>query len=45
MSLADACLRLNGLTNNNILISNNVLYCENQSSITSSVNLAGEYIY
>jgi hypothetical protein len=45
MSLADACLRLNGLTNSNILISNNVLYCENQSSITSSVNLAGEYIY
>ncbi len=42
MSQSDACLRLNGLTNNNILISNNVFYCGNQTSITSSSNLAGK---
>lgn len=42
MSQSDACLRLNGLTNNNILISNNVLYCGNQKSITSTNNLIGE---
>ncbi|CAF4601950.1 unnamed protein product [Rotaria sp. Silwood1] len=45
MSQADACLRLNGLTNNNILIANNVLYCGNQKSITSATNLAGYPIY
>ena len=42
MSQADACLRLNGLTNNNILITNNVLYCGNQKSITSATSLAGK---
>ena len=41
MSQADACLRLNGLTNNNILIANNVLYCGSQRSITSAINLSG----
>ncbi|CAF2527896.1 unnamed protein product [Rotaria sp. Silwood2] len=45
MSQADACLRLNGLTNNNILIANNILYCGNQKSITSATNLAGYPIY
>jgi hypothetical protein len=42
MSQADACLRLNGVTNNNILISNNVFYCGNQKSITSSSSLTGK---
>jgi hypothetical protein len=42
MSQADACLRLNGSTNNNILISNNVFYCGNQKSITSSTSLTGK---
>jgi hypothetical protein len=42
MSQADACLRLNGLTNNNILILNNVFFCGNQQSITSSASLTGK---
>lgn len=41
MSTADACLRLNSLTNNGILISNNIFYCGNQKAITSSVSLTG----
>lgn len=41
MSQADACLRLNSLTNNNILIANNVFFCGSQKSITSATNLAG----
>ncbi|CAF2041798.1 unnamed protein product [Rotaria magnacalcarata] len=45
MSQADACLRLNSVTNNNIIIANNVLYCGNQKSITSATNLAGLSIY
>jgi hypothetical protein len=42
MSQADACLRLNGLTNNNILIANNVFFCGNQKSITSAISLSGK---
>jgi len=45
MSKADACLRLNGVTNNNILITNNIFYCGSQKSITSATNLSGYPIY
>ncbi|CAF1285032.1 unnamed protein product, partial [Rotaria sordida] len=45
MSQLDACLRLNGVTNNNIIISNNVLYCRNQPSIKATNDLTGASIY
>ncbi|CAF3577728.1 unnamed protein product [Rotaria sp. Silwood1] len=45
MSKADACLRLNGVTNQSIIISNNVLYCGSQSSIKSTKALKGASIY
>lgn len=41
MSQSDACLRLNGVTNKNITISNNVFYCGNQSSIKATNDLTG----
>ncbi len=42
MSQADACLRLNSVTKNNILIANNVFYCGSQKWITSSTDLTGK---
>ncbi|CAF4061640.1 unnamed protein product [Rotaria sp. Silwood2] len=45
MSQADACLRLNGVTNKSITISNNVLYCKSQPSIKATNDLTGASIY
>ncbi|CAF0887780.1 unnamed protein product [Rotaria sp. Silwood1] len=45
MSQADACLRLNGVTNKNITISNNVLYCGSQLSIKATNDLTGASVY
>ncbi|CAF2036540.1 unnamed protein product [Rotaria magnacalcarata] len=45
MSQADACLRLNSVTNKNITILNNIFYCVNQSSIKASNDLTGATIY
>ncbi|CAF1026447.1 unnamed protein product [Rotaria sordida] len=45
MSKTDACLRLNGITNKNIVIMNNVLYCGSQPSIKASNDLTGVLIY
>ncbi|CAF4817056.1 unnamed protein product [Rotaria sp. Silwood2] len=44
MSQADACLRLNGVTNKSITISNNVLYCKSQPSIKATNDLTGKFI-
>ncbi|CAF4643586.1 unnamed protein product [Rotaria socialis] len=41
MSRSDASLRLNGVTNKNITISNNVLYCAHQLSIKATNDLTG----
>ena len=42
MSKTDACLRLNSVGNNNIIVGNNVFFCGSQKSITSASNLAGQ---
>ena len=41
MSRSDACLRLNGVANKNITISNNVLYCGHQLSTKATNDLTG----
>ena len=45
MTQADACLRLNSVTNKDIIIFNNVFFCDKQKSITSSNSLAGSFVY
>lgn len=42
MSQSDACLRLNGVTNKNITILNNVFYCGSQLSIKATADLTGK---
>ncbi|CAF3305744.1 unnamed protein product [Rotaria socialis] len=45
MSRSDACLRLNGVANKNITISNNVLYCGHQLSTKATNDLTGASMY
>jgi len=45
MTQADACLRLNSVTNKDIIIFNNVFFCDKQKSITSSSSLIGNFAY